>query len=707
MNCPPQCYSRHVYPRLVIKTLLLLFAAAAFGQQTTQQTGQRSPQSSGPRHTPVLVIPAIGDGIMPIDGTWQFHLGDDTSWAQPSLDDSKWESIGVDGPWGTEGHPSYAGYAWYRRHVQIVPAAGETGQYSVLIPTVDDVYEVYWNGKLIGKYGEFPPHAFWYFSQFERAFPLSGSASGVLAIRMWKAPLNAFSPAERGGLRGPPYVGDPDTISLAVAFTEWQIIRGDLFDYGLVMLRVFIAFLCVVLWYRDRQGHLFIWVAVFTATPVAIDVLNRLFRIPFPWNVARFFNQPIYVLYHVSLWYLLVWLLRLHENQPLVKWTRILAYVSMAAGTIDGILALFWGSATLWMQWADGLLDAFVILVEVFPFVVIYLGLRHRLDASRWVVALSALLLQMINTVADASALGQRFTHWTLFTDIIETPLFSIQGVNFDSTKITSLVLFAAILFAVYRFALEQQARHNVMEREMQSAREIQQVLVPENLPAVEGYAVTSAYQPAMEVGGDFFQIIPNPDGSTIVALGDVSGKGLKAGMNVSMIVGVLRAEAGTTSPSEMLNALNRCLVGRMAGGFATGMVFRVDQDGTVTFANAGHLPPYLNGLEYPLDSSLPLGLISFAEYTEEKLQLQPGDQLSVYTDGLLEATSPTGELFGFDRMNALFANRPTAQEAMKAAIEFGQEDDITVLILTRLAAGVESTTLLSAPALAPEPAEA
>jgi serine phosphatase RsbU (regulator of sigma subunit) len=86
---------------------------------------------------------------------------------------------------------------------------------------------------------------------------------------------------------------------------------------------------------------------------------------------------------------------------------------------------------------------------------------------------------------------------------------------------------------------------------------------------------------------------------------------------------------------------------------------------------------------------------------------MQPGDQLSVYTDGLLEATSPTGELFGFERMNALFASRPTAQQAIQAAMDFGQEDDLTALTITRLAAGVESTTSLSAPVLAPEPAEA
>jgi hypothetical protein len=681
--------------------MFLLFAALASGQQPSQKPAQPVP----PAHTPVLVISDIGKGVVPIGGAWQFHPGDDPRWAQSSWDDSGWDSIRADATWGEQGYPSYTGFAWYRRHMEIVPAAGENGQLSVLIQAAQDAYEVYWNGKLIGQYGKLPPHASWYYSQFARSFPLTGPRTGVLAIRVWKAPLDAFDPAESGGVYLPA-IGDPATLSLGVDETEWQIISGDLFDYGLIDLRVFIAFLCLVLWYRNRKESLFIWVALYTATPVAIDILNRLFRIPFPWNVARALNQPIYVLSHVSLWFLLVWLLRLHENRKLVRWTKAVAYAAMTAGIADGILAFFWAGATVWMQWADGLLDATILLAEVFPFVVIYLGLRQKLGPSRWAVALSALLLQLIDTATAGSALGQRFTHWTLF-NFINSPLFTIQQVNFYPYKVTSLLLFAAILFAVYRYVLEQSVRQSVMERELQSAREVQQVLVPEMLPALEGFAVTSAYQPAMEVGGDFFQIIPNPDGSTIVALGDVSGKGLKAGMSVSMIVGVLRAEAGTTSPAEMLGRLNRCLVGRMGGGFATGVVFRVDRDGTVIFANAGHLPPYLNGKEYPLDASLPLGLIAHSDYTETKVQLKPGDQLAVYTDGLLEATSPTGELFGFERMNALFASRPTAQQAMKAAIEFGQEDDITVLTFTRLAVGVESTTSLSAPILAPDSANA
>jgi hypothetical protein len=638
---------------------------------------------------------------VPINGTWQFHVGDDLRWAQPNLDDSGWESIRADDPWGAQNHPSYAGFAWYRRHIDIRPTSGETGQYRLLIPHAEDAYEVYWNGELIGLYGKLPPHPSWYYSEFPRSFPLIGSAVGVLAIRVWKAPLDAFSLAESGGLYEAPLVGDPDTVALREAAITWDYVREELFDYSLILLRAFITVLCVVLWSRNRREQLFIWVGVFTATPVALRMLERLFLIPFSYEVARCINQPLYVLYAVSLWFLLVWLLRLNENPGVMRWTKTLAWVTLAVGAADGILAFYWGSATVWMQWADGVLVAFILLAELFPFVLIAIGLRRRLDVSRWAVALAAFVLQMLHTIADTSALGQRYTHWSLFADLIDHPLFTIQGVDFPPEKITSIALFAAIIFALYRYILEQQARRAALEQEMQSAREIQQVLIPETLPSMEGYAVTSAYTPALEVGGDFFQILRTPDGSTIVALGDVSGKGLKAAMNVATIVGVLRAQAGTTaSPAEILMALNRCMTGRMQGGFATSIVFRLDPDGTVTLANAGHLPPFLNGKEFPLDPSLPLGLIHHTLYTELAMKLQPGDQMSFYTDGLLEARNSSGELYGFDRLYTLLADRPTAQQATEAAIQFGQDDDITVLTLTRLAAGEESTTSLTAPFL-------
>ena len=521
-------------------------------------------------------------------------------------------------------------------------------------------------------------------------------------MRVWKAPLDIFSLAESGGLYSPPLVGDPDTIAMRQHEITWSNVQGSLFDYSLVLLRVFIAALCVVLWFRNRGEQLFIWVGVFTITPVALQIIqNNLFLIPFSYEFGRAINQPIYVLSNVSLWFLLLWMLRLNERPQIVRLTKILAWVIFGAGSADGLLAFFWGSATLWMQWADGILCTIILLLEVFPLFLIAIGLRSKLEESRWAVALAALILQLIHTITDTSALGQRFTHWSLYGDVIDTPLITIQGVDLRLEKITSLTLFAAIIFAVYRHILEQQARRTVLEQELQSAREIQQVIIPETLPSLERFAITSAYTPAQEVGGDFFQILPNADGSTIVALGDVSGKGLKAAMNVSMIVGAMRAQAAVaSSPAAMLSALNHCLIGRMQGGFATAIVLRLDPDGTVTCASSGHLPPYLNGQEFTLDPSLPLGLVPNTKYKETTLHLRSGDQLCIYTDGLLEARNSTGELFGFDRLHQLFASRPTAQQASEVAVAFGQDDDITVLILTRLAAGEEPTTSLVAPAL-------
>ena len=681
--------------RLAIKAFFLLFAATLAGQQPSPNAALKS--------APTLVIQGVGKGAVPIDGSWQFHTGDDPRWADASVDDSGWETIEVDGPWGAQQHPSYTGFAWYRRHVEILPTAGGTQDYRLLIPHAEDAYEVYWNGTLAGNYGKLPPHPSWYYGQFPRSFPLRGSAYGTLAIRVWKAPLEAFSTADAGGLYAPPLVGEAESIALHEDAAYWTDVREDLFDYSLILLRGFVTLLCLVLWSRNRREQLFVWVAVFTATPVALDILQRLFLIPFSYGLARCLNQPMYVLYHISLWFLLIWLLRLNEKPRLMRLTKALALLTLVAGGLDGILAFFWGSATPWMQWADGLLTAFILLVEVFPFVLIGIGLRSRLEPSRWVVALSALILRMIDTVAASSALGQRFTHWTLFTDLIDTPLFTVQGVAFRAEKVTSIALFIAILYAVYHYALEHQARQNVLEREMQSAREIQQVLIPETLPSLKGYAVTSAYQPALEVGGDFFQLLSNPDGSTLVALGDMSGKGLKAAMNVSMIVGVLRALSdGNANPGDIMEGLNRCLCGRLQGGFVTALILRLDVDGTVTFANAGHLPPFLNQKEILLEGSLPLGLISSAFYGEVAMQLHPGDHLSLYTDGLLEARNALGELFGFDRLHELLVNRPTALQATEAAIAFGQDDDITVLTLTRLAAGEESTTSLVAPLLTP-----
>jgi serine phosphatase RsbU (regulator of sigma subunit) len=255
-----------------------------------------------------------------------------------------------------------------------------------------------------------------------------------------------------------------------------------------------------------------------------------------------------------------------------------------------------------------------------------------------------------------------------------------------------SLLLFS-LVYAIYRFSAEGRDRQAALEQDLQNARQLQQVLIPESLPEISGFTLTSAYKPALEVGGDFFQIISLADGSTLIVLGDVSGKGLKAAMAVSLIVGLVRALAPIFSePGKLLAEVNDRLVGRLHGGFATALALRLDAAGKCALACAGHLPPFLNDRELDLPGALPLGIAAEASYDETALQLNPADCLALYTDGLLEARSVTGELYGFDRLRTLFAADPTADQATEAAVAFGQDDDITVLTLTRLGAGEAST---------------
>lgn len=654
------------------------------------------------KHPNTLVIQELGKGTVRLDGSWQFHLGDDPKWASASLDDSQWKSIEASTSWGSQGYPGYTGFAWYRRHVSIENINAERNIYALLVPPVDDAYQVYWNGELIGSRGTLPPHPRWYYSSPYGTFIVPSLSTGTISIRVWKSPLLFVDPSSLGGMNGAPLLGDAHSIAAQLAAYKADSEQQFLYDYTLMVLYGVVTLISLLLWSRNRKARLFLWLAIFAATPVVLSILRGVFPVQIPISYAWGWglNQPVYVLNRVSLWFLLIWLLRLNDNRTLVRWTSGLAMATVAAGIADGALAFFWGSAGASMQRLDAVLTSFIFVAEIFPLAIIAIGHRKPLEGSRWFFAVSALVSQMIDTIADISTAGQRFTRWTLFATI-NRPLFTLNGVTFTAANLAAIMLFISILYAVYRSSMEQQARQRVLEREMQSAREIQRVLIPEKLPSLDGFAVTSAYQPALEVGGDFFQIIREEAGSTIVALGDVSGKGLKAAMNVSLIVGVIRSLAETqVTPLRMLEKLNHCLCGRLQGGFVTALILRLNRDGQVTIANAGHLPPILNQEELEIEGSLPLGVLPSATYHEDCVMLHPGDQLSLYTDGLLEARNASGELYGFERVHRLFASGPSAKEATDAAIAFGQEDDITVLTITRLDPWERPTTSLATPDL-------
>jgi Stage II sporulation protein E (SpoIIE) len=233
---------------------------------------------------------------------------------------------------------------------------------------------------------------------------------------------------------------------------------------------------------------------------------------------------------------------------------------------------------------------------------------------------------------------------------------------------------------------IRSQMEKATLEGEMSAAREVQRVMVPEVLPHVDGYAIENVYLPAAEVGGDFFQVIPLKSGRALVVIGDVSGKGLRAAMIVSMIVGTLHAVSGyTEEPSEILGELNRRLCGSMNEGFATCLVVRLEDSGRLMVANAGHLPPYVNGTEVELTGSLPLGVAQDTAYEQTSLQMAAGNVMVLVTDGVAEAHNDKRELLGFAKVEQMLHAGATAKIIAAAAQGHGQNDDITVLSVTRL----------------------
>jgi len=259
-------------------------------------------------------------------------------------------------------------------------------------------------------------------------------------------------------------------------------------------------------------------------------------------------------------------------------------------------------------------------------------------------------------------------------------------GVTFFLNSLGSLTLVATLGLLMLRRLLRSLHRQRQMALDVKQAREVQQVVLPEARTTLPGLEIESEYRPAREVGGDFFQIIPcQTDGSVLIVAGDVTGKGLKAGMLVALLIGAIRTAAKfNPDPLAVLRELNERLLGR-SDAQATCLALRIDADGQVTLANAGHMAPYLNAEPVQMEGSLPLGMIEGAEFTVMHFKLTESDRLMLMSDGITEATDANGKLFGFERVRELLQSTNTASAVADAAQKFGQEDDISVISVIRV----------------------
>jgi serine phosphatase RsbU (regulator of sigma subunit)/predicted ester cyclase len=251
---------------------------------------------------------------------------------------------------------------------------------------------------------------------------------------------------------------------------------------------------------------------------------------------------------------------------------------------------------------------------------------------------------------------------------------------------------------------LEQEIRgRERVEQELRVARTIQQTSLPKEVPDLEGWKISPFYQPAREVGGDFYDFLELVDGRLGLVVGDATGKGVPAALVMASARSMLRAVAqalGSPSPGDVLGRVNDALfIDIPANMFVTCFYAILDpKSGRLLYANAGHDLPYLyrNGDAEELRArGMPLGLMPGMSYEEKETILEAGEAALLYSDGLVEAHDPEGEMFGFPRLRALVADHGEEGSLGNFLLEqlysfvgegWEQEDDITLLTLRRLA---------------------
>jgi serine phosphatase RsbU (regulator of sigma subunit)/predicted ester cyclase len=286
----------------------------------------------------------------------------------------------------------------------------------------------------------------------------------------------------------------------------------------------------------------------------------------------------------------------------------------------------------------------------------------------------------------------------------IETTYISIHCI--EGGKIAEEWSEGGGLLELTQQRLEQEIRERErFEQDLRVARSIQQASLPKEVLTLEGWQITPYYQPAREVGGDFYEFFELEDGKVGLAVGDATGKGIPAALAVTATSSMLRAVARDSgySPGKVLEWINETLLARIPQKMFVTCFYAILErnSGSLVYTNAGHNLPCCRheptGTTTDLSArGMPLGLMAGMSYEEKESVLVPGEGVLFYTDGLIEAHNPQGEMFGTPRLRNLLSASTEGGGSLRAALieELGcftgagweQEDDITLLTLERSA---------------------
>jgi hypothetical protein len=613
--------------------------------------------------------------VINLDGLWRFHSGDDPRWASPDFEDTAWPLLKSSESWSAQGYSASNGFVWYRFKVEF-SASGHTSNVALILPSILTDYEIFKDGKKVGGFGRMPPNGSLRFSQtlLYHLGPVSSGATVQFAIRVWHHPI--FATYLAGGPRyGGARLGDDPLLTRQFEQLQGERLNQIVSFFAVGLLNAVIGMTVFGLYSFRRSEREYLWFSILllmSASEAALTIST--FILHFPLGISDFLAELLgaigvtaSLLFFSTVldarrWWLWYAVLAIALLDPLNVVLYVLQYLSPAISTTLRVL--------------------FDVPVEIY--IVVLLCLRAVAGSrNARILFLPTILLYGTGILGGAMLLSFQIG-WHLPTlaainqwNVMRTP-FPIPLQVF----VQLIFIVALLTFLIRRFAMSR-AKEERFTADIEAARSLQSVLIPETAPTISYLEIDIAYHPAQEVGGDFYQILPLPTTSsqskpdTLIVLGDVAGKGLPAAMTVSMLVGALRSLVETTgSPAQILAGLNRRLVGRNSG-FTTCIAIRLLPSGKLILANAGHLAPYRNGRELSSAPALPLGLNPHADFAEEVFQLNHGDRLTLLTDGVPEATNH-GHLFGFER-TAELSSSPAAAIA-DAALRFGQADDITVI---------------------------
>jgi hypothetical protein len=623
---------------------------------------------------PILCAQAKDSGtvtITPQQCVWR--AGDNPAWTSADLNEAGWQ------PYSSWKVSPSEPRIWIRCHVD--SAALSKSDKPALQVRLPAAYELFWNGAPLGRNGDLQSGFFT--MDFIRIFPfsqpLAGNGSNLLSLRI----VYRFAPLSVGATLQTPEIrlGGMEALRDNRAGVLVSLLPYSLISFVPMVVLGVVGLVLLGFSVPDRKHP----------EPILLG-LSCVFLGALFVNIlcgTMMTNEPVWA--NVGLWAL---------TSAANSLAQVSFYFALARKRIPVSLRLFMGAALVFAAWPlvelllspqpalhmDLIQDS---MVEPGYYILLAILLGCGPFVAFWPYPRIAARMRAVAALSAAWGVVLIVFFLTLATNYLPgVPNFfqSWQSTLFPVQSIVQACVVAMLIALVVREQRQIADQRSALAGEMEAAQKMQRALNPASIDSLPGLKIDVAFSPAREVGGDFYSCRTLPAGHQRILLGDVSGKGAAAAMTAAVLLGAAERRE-KDSPAELLQHLNLVLFAMRLGGFATCLCADISADGSITLASAGHLPPYRSGEELKIESRLPLGVTAEAEYSETAFQLVPGDALTFLIDGVVEARSSSGELFGFERTAAI--STQSAESIAQAAQVFGQDDDITVLTLTFVTAAV------------------